>query len=83
MVRSRDAETGSSLGSVHLFAKDSLSAKTFVTVQVINPLCVVLVPPLFKNGVLRQPQGMPQSCPVRQQCCTDGSRVIGYLSIHD
>jgi hypothetical protein len=42
------------LGSVHLFAKGYLSATTLLIIQVLNPLCVVLVPWLFEKSVLRQ-----------------------------
>ena len=42
------------LGSVNLFAKGYLSATTLVVIQVLNPLCVILVPWWFEKKVLRQ-----------------------------
>ena len=41
------------IGSVNLFAKGYLSATTLVIIQIINPLCVVIVPWLFEKRVLR------------------------------
>jgi Protein of unknown function with HXXEE motif len=40
------------LASVNLFAKGYLSAATLLTIQILNPLCVVLVPWLFEKSVL-------------------------------
>jgi hypothetical protein len=42
------------LGSVNLFAKGYLSATTLVIVQILNPLCVILLPWLFEKNVLRR-----------------------------
>jgi hypothetical protein len=41
------------IGSVNLFAKGYLSATTLVIIQVVNPLCIVIVPWLFEKRVLR------------------------------
>jgi hypothetical protein len=41
------------LGSVNLFAKGYLSATTLVITQILNPLCVILVPWSFERSVLR------------------------------
>ena len=47
------------LGSVNLFARGYLSATTLVIVQVLNPLCVILVPWLFEKSVLRRERSLP------------------------
>jgi hypothetical protein len=47
------------LGSVNLFARGYLSATTLVIVQILNPLCVILVPWLFEKSVLRRERSLP------------------------
>jgi hypothetical protein len=42
------------LAAVNLFAKGYLSATALVAIQVLNPLCVIVVPWLFEKSVLRQ-----------------------------
>jgi hypothetical protein len=42
------------LGSVNLFAKGYLSATMLLIIQILNPLCVILVPWLFEKSVLRR-----------------------------
>jgi hypothetical protein len=42
------------LGSVNLFVKGYLSATALVIIQILNPLCVIVVPWLFEKSVLRQ-----------------------------
>lgn len=42
------------LGSVNLFAKGYVSATTLVIIQIVNPLCIIVVPWLFEKSVLRQ-----------------------------
>ena len=41
------------LGSVNLFAMGHLSATTLVTIQVLNPLLIIVLPWLFEKSVLR------------------------------
>jgi NAD(P)-dependent dehydrogenase (short-subunit alcohol dehydrogenase family) len=42
------------LGSVKLFANGHLSSTALVIVQILNPLCVILIPRLFEKSVLRR-----------------------------
>jgi hypothetical protein len=42
------------LGSVNLFAKGYLSATALLIVQILNPLCVILMPWFFEKSVLRR-----------------------------
>jgi hypothetical protein len=41
------------LGSVNLFAKGYLSVPALLIIQVVNPLCVILLPWFFEKSVLR------------------------------
>jgi hypothetical protein len=41
------------LGSVNLFAKGYLSATALLIIQILNPLCVILMPWFFEKSVLR------------------------------
>jgi hypothetical protein len=41
------------LGSVNLFARGHLSATTLVSIQVFNPLLIIVLPWLFERSVLR------------------------------
>jgi hypothetical protein len=42
------------IGSINLFAKGYLSATVLIIIQVVNPLCLILVPWFFEKSVLRQ-----------------------------
>jgi hypothetical protein len=41
------------VGSVNLFVKGYLSLPALLIIQVLNPLCVILVPWFFERSVLR------------------------------
>jgi hypothetical protein len=42
------------IGRINLFAKGYLSATLLIIIQVVNPLCLILVPWFFEKSVLRQ-----------------------------
>lgn len=45
------------LASIKLFVQGHLSAPALITIQALNPLCVILIPWLFENRVLRPTRG--------------------------